>query len=166
MIGKEFRGILTKYTNIPPSGDNEPCVQIVIKHTNYGDIQRLMGHFEKALDTTHIQNVFAYPVMWSKMTFDVANYHPNYYLVEFDEMEFHARLQKIEVTKKNVEGIDSFEYNFHFKKEISDEDGKTAYIYLKHKEEDDDGKKVLVEYPTTINLADEPQDTSANADIL
>jgi hypothetical protein len=166
MIGKQFNGILNKYTTMPPSGDNEPCVQVVIKHTNAGDIQSLMGHFEKALDTKNIQSVFAYPVMWSKMIFDVSDYHPNYYLVEFDEMEFNAKLQKIEVSKKLDEGIDVFEYNFHFKKEISDGDSKNAYIYLKHKEEDEDGKKVLVEYPVTINLADEPQDTSANADIL
>lgn len=167
MIGKNFRGILTKYTNVPPNGENEPYVQVVIKHINEGDVQTLMTTFEQALDTTHIQNVFDYPTMWSKMTFDVSDYKPNYYLVEFDEIEFNARLQKIDIVKKNVEGIDSFEYNFYLKKEISDIDSKTAYIYLKHKEDDDrTGKKVLVEYSTTINLADEPQDTSANSDIL
>lgn len=166
MIGKEIQGILTKYTNVPPSGDNEACVQVVIKHTSSGDVQNLMSHFEKALDTTNIQSMFEYPVRWSKLVFDVSDYDPNYYLVEFDEMEFNARLQKIEVTRKTEEGIDSFDYNFHFKKEISDSDGKNAYIYLKHKEENEDGKKVLMDYPVLINLCDEPQTHSSDNELL
>ncbi len=166
MIGKEFQGVLTKYTTIPPSGDSEPCVQLVIKHTNSGDVQNLMKHFEQALSTTNIQSMFAYPVMWSKLVFDVADYDPNYYLVEFDELEFNAKLQKIEVSRKTEEGIDTFDYLFHFKKEISDIDGKTAYIYLKHKEENEDGKKVLMEYPVLINLCDEPQQHSSDDELL
>ena len=64
MINKEFSGILMKYTNIPPSGDSEPCVQVSIKHTSEGDIQNLMSHFESALETENIQRLFAYPVKY------------------------------------------------------------------------------------------------------
>lgn len=170
MLGKEFRGILLKYTTVPPSGDNEPCVHVVIKHTSDGDVQTLMKHFEKGLDinTNHenFQGPFTYPITWSKIAFDVSDFRPNYYEIEFDEMIFHGRLQKIEVTQKREDGIGSFEYQFHFKKEINDGDSKMAYMYLKHKEENEDGKKELVEYPVLINLVDEPSDSSADSELL
>lgn len=166
MIGKEIKCIMTKYTNVPASGDVEPHVQFILKHTNVGDVQTLMGYFEKALDTTNIQSLFNYPVRWSKQEIDVSDYQPNYYLIEFDEVEINAKLQKIVITRKLDEGIDSFDYTFHFKKEMEEQDVKIAYIYPKHKEENEDGKKILVEYSTTINIAQEPTDTSTNADIL
>ena len=156
MLNKTIKSMLTKYTTLPPSSKKEEAsIQFVIKHSNSGDVQELMTTFEKGLKTENIQSVFKYPIMWSHISFDVSDYEPNMYKIEFDEMVLEAKLVKIDVSRKTKDGIDDFEYNFHFNKPISDDDGKMSYIYLRRKEENDEGKKSYVLYDVKIELAEE-----------
>lgn len=156
MIGKEFNAVMTKHSFV--SRQNETMVEVSLKYTNAGDVQTFMEAFEDELDTSNIQNMFTYPVRWSKLTFDVADYDPNYYHIEFDEIEFFARLLNIQITRKSDNGIDTFEYTINLIKEVGADnaDAIVAKTYLKHKEENEDGKLVAVDYPVLMRLADDP----------
>jgi hypothetical protein len=102
------------------------------------------------------------------MTFDVSDYEPNYYHIEFDEIEFFARLNSIQVTRKTAEGIDTFDYTINFIKEVGadNSDAIVASTYLKHKEENEDGKMILMEYPVLVKIAEDPAKASASTDDL
>lgn len=166
MIGKEFNAVMTKHSFVVIN--NATMVEVALKYSNAGDVQSFMEPFERELKTTNIQNVFDYPVRWSKMTFDVSDYDPNYYHIEFDEIEFFARLTSIQVTRKTAEGIDTFDYTINFVKEVGadNSDAIVASTYLKHKEENEDGKMILMEYPVLVKLAEDPAKASASTDDL
>lgn len=170
MIGKAFAGILHKYTNHGPSKDEDAYVEVAIKHTCVGDVQSLMKHFEKELSVSDVQKYFNYPVKLKKFTLEAEDIHPlthdNYYSIEFDEMQFYAKFLKLDVTRKFDNGTDVFDYTFVFKKEICVDDSKNVLSYLKHKEENEDGKLVLVEYTTLINLAEQPKESNSDLELL
>jgi hypothetical protein len=155
MINKQFLGVMTKHTHAYI--DNEVFVKIGIKHTDVGDIQTFLSSFEEKLSATNVKSLFEYPVRWKKIVIDTSDYEKNTFLVGFDEIEFDAQLQEIHVTRKNRHGLDSFEYTLHFLKEVGrdNEDSTIAKTYLKYKEENEEGKLVIKEFPVDLELLDE-----------
>jgi len=71
--------------------------------------------------------------------------------VKFDLMELKASLQTIKITQKETTEDLIFKYDMTFFKKQDKEADTWFATYLKHKEEDEDGKKYLVEYDVTIH---------------
>ena len=69
----------------------------------------------------------------------------------------------IAITKKIKDGISSFDYTLSFRKDVDgNKDSIAAKTYLKYKEENEDGKKVLVEFNVTLTPTDAPISTNSN----
>jgi hypothetical protein len=61
------------------------------------------------------------------------------------------------VVKKVKGGISSFDYTLSFRKDVEgDKDSIAAKTYLKYKQENEDGKKVLVEFDVKLVPTDPP----------
>ena len=153
MLNKHWNGILSKFS-LAKKGEHV-CIVLSIKHTNEGDVQNFIDSFEKELGTDNYTQLFKYPVRWKKLVIDTSDYEKNTFDVEFDEVDFKAKLVEINVSAKRKNGIDVFEYVLNFVKDVETEDTTSAYTYLNNKEENEDGKKVLVEYDVKLSLSDE-----------
>ena len=70
--------------------------------------------------------------------------------IKFDTMDIKATLQTIKITQKETTNDLIFKYDLTFIKK-QDKDADTWFAtYLKHKDEDEDGKKYLTEYDVEI----------------
>jgi hypothetical protein len=153
MLNKDWSGYMTKFGHAKK--DETVCVTFTLKHVNEGEIQSFLNSFEKELATNNFKQLFEFPVRWKKLVIDTSDYEKRHFNVEFDEIEFKATLLEISITRKVKNGMDVFEYLLNFAKDVEVEDATAAVTYLNNKEENEDGKKVLVEYPVTLTLSDE-----------
>jgi hypothetical protein len=162
MLGKEFRGSMTKHTYA--CKDNVAFVQVEIKHINANEVQTFLDKFQTILGITNVSSLFMHPVQWNKLEIPTFDYDKNYVKVEFDEIEFTGYLLNIKVVKKWVDDTETFEYTFVFSKEVSKDDAMIATTYLKRKDENEEGKKVVTEFPTIISLIDKPTEYESVSD--
>jgi len=153
MLNTNWDGIMTKHLH--GKQDETVYSKVVIKHTNEGDVQSFINSFEKELGTNNYKQLFEFPVRWKKLSIDTSDYTKNYFLVEFDEIDFNAKLVDISISRKNKNGIDVFEYMLTFIKDVENGDTAIAVSYLNNKEENEDGKKVFVEYSVKLTLTEE-----------
>ena len=155
MLNKTWDGVMTKFGHAKK--EETVCAVLTLKHTNEGDVQNFLDSFEKELETNNFKQLFEFPVRWKKLAIDTSDYEKNYFNVEFDEIEFNAKLVEISVTRKVKNGIDNFEYQMTFTKEVETEDAVAAVTYLNNKEENEEGKMVIVEYPVNLKLVEAPK---------
>lgn len=163
MLRKDgFKGVMTKHA-FGVSRDNV-FVSVDIKHVSNSPDQYFLESFEKEAKIPNLQNLFENPVAWSTQSFKLAEY-PLFYEVEFDEIVFTARLVTLKVVKKIKDGIDIFEYTLGFRKDVEgdNKDAIAAKKYLKYKEENEEGKKVLIEFDVKLIPTDEPASTTRSA---
>lgn len=142
---KAFAGILTKVQS--HAKDEEVVMRFEIKHTMEGDNQIFLDSFAKKCNQENVANYFLYPVVWKNIQIE-ANYR---FKVEFDEVEFEAVLKGIKVTRSFKKGMEFFTYTLQFEKEIEQDSDLTFTSYLNQKEENDQGKKVLIEYSVYLS---------------
>ena len=156
MIDKTFSATLKKYE--PVRGENNIFIKIVIKHTNHGEIQTFLNPMSKKL-ALDFEQLFTFPVRWKKMVFDTSDYDRKTYNIKFGDVEFVADLDDISITHKFLDGAEIFEYYFGFSKESSKDtlDRLMAEAYLNYKEEDENGKKIAVEFDVTAVLLEKVQ---------
>lgn len=166
MLDGEFYGVMTKHTHA--FIDNEVFVKIGIKHTNVGDVQSFLSSIEDKLNIKNIKPLFAYPVRWKKLVIDTSDYEKNTFDVSFDEITFQATLNDIQISRKTKDGTDIFEYTLNFRKEVGvdNEDSVTAKTYLKYKEENEDGKMVIKEFPVELTLLNVVKKVTPDADLF
>jgi hypothetical protein len=151
--GLSFQGI---FFNKKESRDsqNRCVVSLTIKHSDKsGGVQSFLDSFSEKTGIM-VTQAFAEPVNWNKINFKItANL---VFSVEFDEMEFEARLSAINVARKysKKDEVDVYEYNLVFDKPTSEDNFDIAFseTYLKYTEEDADGKKSLAEFPVSLKL--------------
>lgn len=163
MLRKDgFKGIMTKHA-FGVSRDNV-FVSVDIKHVSNSPDQYFLESFEKEANIPNFQNLFETPVAWSAQSFKLSEY-PLFYEVEFDEIVFTARLVTLKVVRKIKDGKDVFEYTLGFRKDIEGEnkDAIAAKKYLKYKQENEDGKKVLVEFDIKLVSTDEPASSTRSS---
>ena len=155
MLGKEgFKGVMTKHT-YGVTRDNV-FVNIAIKHTSNYPKQHFLESFEKVAGLQNVDSLFSNPIEWDNIKLKLEEY-PFYYEVEFDSIVFVARLMSVGVVKKVKGGISSFDYTLSFRKDVEgDKDSIAAKTYLKYKQENEDGKKVLVEFDVKLVPTDPP----------
>jgi hypothetical protein len=156
MLRKEgFKGVMIKH-NYGVTRDNV-FVNIAVKHTSNHPNQYFLESFENEAKMTNIHSLFESPIEWDNLKLKLDDY-PFFYEVEFDKIVFVARLMSISIVKKIKAGISSFEYTLAFRKDVEgdNKDSITAKTYLKYKEENEDGKKVLVEFDVILKPTDAP----------
>lgn len=89
---------------------------------------------------------------WENIKFK--KYIPNVN-VKFDEMDIRASLTDIKITRKETQADLIYKYDMTFIKKQEVEIDTHLNSYLKHKEEDEDGKKCFSLYDVTINRNEE-----------
>jgi predicted solute-binding protein len=74
--------------------------------------------------------------------------------VSFDEVDFDCDLTEIAVSRKIKNGAESFEYVLTFSKDVGLQNEDSAFVktYLKYKEEDENGKKKIVEFDVNLTV--------------
>lgn len=150
-----FTATMTKHSFVVKNDNVFVC--LAIKHTSIGDVQHFLESFEKELKTTNIDTIMSYPVRWSKTTIDTDDYD-QYMEVEFADIVFVAKLTSINISRSTKDGSDVFDYILNFRKDVEgdNKDSITAKTYLKYKEENEDGKKVIVQFPVGMKLTEAP----------
>lgn len=156
MLNKPFTGHLIKHTFRNAEGN--VYTEMAIKTVATGDLQLMGGWISKALEAAkgtpvNIAHLFTAPIMWKRIVIDLENLHTEPVAVAFDEMEFEANLRSLTVSVKVKGDMVSFDYTLALSKESDTEfDTKFATTYLKYKEEDENGKKKIVNFPIEITI--------------
>lgn len=144
--------------------EDEVLSKVSIKHTNEGDVQNFLDSFEDILGTNNFKQLFTFPVRWKKMVIDTSDYDKNNFIIDFDEIQFNGKLIDISISRKYKNGSDIFEYVLTFSKEVEHEDIAIVVAYLNRKEEDEDGKKITVEYNVKLELTADTNATPTEFD--
>jgi hypothetical protein len=152
MLDKAFPAVLTKHTHFYEEDD--VFVKFSIRFINEGDIQTFIDSFDQKVTGGDLKRNFDYPIIWKKIVLDTTDYEKTHFKVQFDEVEFDADLIEIAVNKKSKKGVVTFEYIMTFIKDVGEEneDSRFAKSYLKYKEEDENGKKKLIEFDVTLTI--------------
>lgn len=159
MINKPFKGTLTKCSHF--SKDNNVLVKFTVKHSEIGQVQFFLESIEKELKHKNIMSLFDYEVQWKSITLDASDWIKNYFVLDFDESQFDARLTEIKITRKSKQGSDHFDYIMTFQKELgaNNQDSIFAKTYLNYKEEDENGKKIVILFDVNLTPTEEPKST-------
>lgn len=165
MINNPFLGVLKKYQPFRRNEDGNIFIDILIKHVNHGGVQTFLDSFSTKLGIDNVKPLFEFPVRWEKLVINTSDYVHPAYKVTFEEADFVAELQKIGITQKFVDDGEVFEYSLHFFKEASSDalDRVIAESYLNYKEENPDGKRVVVEFEVNLELLEHIEQTVADA---
>jgi len=152
MIDKIFPGTLIKHTHFYE--ENDVFVKFSIKHTSEGDVQSFIDSFEQKIANDSIKSLFNYPIRWKKIVIDTTDYEKCHMNVSFDEVDFDCDLTEIAVSRKIKNGAESFEYVLTFSKDVGLQNEDSAFVktYLKYKEEDENGKKKIVEFDVNLTV--------------
>ena len=144
MINGLFTGHLSK--NSAKVVEEDVYVEFVITHISKNDpTQDFLDNFSEIYDT-NIGSCLNNP-QWDNIKFSTIIPKLD---IKFDVMDIKATLNTIKITKKDTPKELSFKYDLTFiKKQEKDIDSVFA-TYLKHKDEDEDGKKTITEYEIEI----------------
>lgn len=145
MMGDLFSGVLSKYGGKVIDGD--VYIEFVITHTSKNEPeQEFLNSFDEEF-STNLSSHFRNP-LWNSIKFPTSKD----FTVKFDQMDkFNATLSELKVSQKEKNDEVVFKYDLvFFKRQKKDIDDVLA-SYLKHKEENEDGKNVLVEYDVELS---------------
>lgn len=146
----EFSGIMLKHAPVVKKNDVFASVQI--KTSERGPIRTFVKPFQEA-GVEGLVDLFKEETLpWNKMTLPLNDYDL-YYSVTFDNVKFDAKLINIAVTTKKIKDASVTDYVLSFTKCIETNDSNVSY-YIKHKEENEEGKMELVEYPIHLEKID------------
>ena len=146
MLNEYFPAHLSKF--ISKTKEDEVVVEFQLTHTtSEGDATLFLQEFASEFQY-NLMNCFRSNPEWKAIKFD---YFVPKLSMKFDGMDLKADLVGINVTQKETASEIKFKYDLIFNKSHEpDIDSVFATTYLKRKEENEDGKKVLVEYDTLI----------------
>lgn len=152
-----FQASLDKF-GYKSHGESVSNVVLNIKHSSEGEIQNFLDDIEKVFNRENVRTLFTPPVQWSKMIVNGGNIGLNVSII-FDEVEFDAILSTITVARKFKQGIESYEYNIAFEKEVDSDNLDKVLIteYLKRKHKNEDDKTVLTMFQVKIRRAEDPK---------
>jgi len=145
MLNDMFTGHLSKFS--AKVIDEDVFVQFTITHISKNEPdQNFLDNFAEEY-ASNINRCFTNPE-WDNIKFSKTIPNMN---IKFDgQMELVAILNNIKITQKETTKDIIFKYDMTFlKKQEKDIDTYFA-TYLNHKEEDEDGKKMLTEYEIEI----------------
>lgn len=126
--------------------DDDVMTEITITYTSKNDPnQDFLDDFAEEFQS-NIHKCLVDPE-WSNVTFKKVIPSLD---IKFDSMEFKATLQTIKISQKETPKDLTFKYDFTFIKKQDKEIDTYIATYLKHKEEDEDGKSQLVMYDVEV----------------
>jgi len=166
MINQTFSGTLKKYEPVRTI-DGDIFIKILIKHSNHGGVQTFLNDFSKKL-SLDLEPLFVFPVRWDKISFSTKDYGRKTYNITFESETFTANLDKISISRKLIDGTDIFDYSMEYSKEPSIDilDKLMVEAYLNYKEEDENGKKHVVEYAIRTELLERVQQGQLDTSIF
>ena len=137
---KAFSGVLTRIGS--KAIDENVVLSFNIRHIEEGDIQTFLDSYEKKCELENIKCLFQYPVQWKSVHVE-SRYK---FRIEFDEIECEGILLGIKVRRSYKKGSEFFTYDLEFQKEMEKDSDLFLSTYLNQKEEDENGKKALIQY--------------------
>ena len=144
MIGDIFTGILAKFG--AKVIEEDVYAEFVITHTSRNEPdQDFLDSFDEEFGTNW-SKCLNNP-QWSNIKFSTSHE----VTVKFDAMEFKANLSEVKISQKETAGELVFKYDLVFYKKPEKDQDLAFQSYLKHKEEDENGKKHLVEYDVELS---------------
>ena len=145
MLNDLFTGHLSKFS--AKVVDEDVYIEFGITHVSKNEPnQTFLDNFSEELGNS-INTCLTNPE-WDNIKYSI-NIPLN---IKFDVMELKASLQTIKITQKETTDDIIFKYDMIFLKK-QDKDADTWFAtYLKHKDEDDEGKKYLTEYDVEISI--------------
>jgi len=145
LINGEFTGHLSKFS--AKVIEEDVYVEFIITYLSKNNMSEdFLDTFSEEYDNG-INKATKFPE-WDNIKFSV--YCPNLN-IHFDVMDIRATLEGIKITQKETSDDHIVKYDLTFiKKQEKDSDTYLA-TYLKHKDENDEGKRVLSEYTISIS---------------
>jgi len=144
MINDMFPGYLSKFG--AKMVDSDVVMEFVITHVSKNEPdQNFLNNFSEEFNN-NVNRCMTYPE-WDNIKFTTVIPLD----VKFDVMEMQATLQTIKITQKETAEDVIVKYDLTFQKK--QEEGADTHFatYLNYKEEDDEGKKHLVEYDVEMS---------------
>lgn len=143
MIGDLFTGILSKYDG--KNIDGSVYTTFVITHISRNEPdQEFLDSFDDEFGTNW-SKCMNNP-QWSNIKFTTSHE----VTVKFDEMEFKAVLSDVKVSQKESKGEMLFKYDIAFYKTPQPDVDLVFQSYLNHKEPNEKGKDIIVEYDVEL----------------
>ena len=143
--GKAFTGVLTRIGS--KAIEENVVLSFNIKHLEEGELQTFLNSYQDKCKQQNIKNLFNFPVNWKSINIE-ANYR---FRVEFDEIEFIADLKAIKVKRTYKNATETFQYDLEFQKPMEKDSDLFLSTYLNQKEENENSKKVLIQYSTYLH---------------
>jgi hypothetical protein len=146
MLTKTFKSRLSKLSS--KKKDDNVVLEFVLTHTSEETVQDFLSSLDTAYNLS-LRHPFTSDVInWKRITFDVSI---PLLVVEFESLKMNAILLGINVVRREVEGGEVFKYDLIFNKSHDpDIDSVFAITFLNRKEEDENNKKVFLEYDTVV----------------
>lgn len=143
MIGDLFTGILSKFDGKNIGGSVYTTFVITHLSRNEPD-QEFLDSFGEEFGTNW-SKCLNNP-QWDNIKFSTSHEVE----IKFDEMEFKAVLSDLKISQKETAGEVVFKYDLVFYKTPSPDQDLILQSYLKHKEPNENGKDVIVEYDVEL----------------
>ena len=146
MINDVFTAHLSKFS--AKVVDEDVYIEFGITHVSKNEFDQVfLDNYSDAMGNT--VNKCLNDPEWDNIKF--TQYVPNM-SIKFDVMEFNATLHTIKISKKETAEDIIFKYDLIFLKKQDKDDDTFFATYLKHKDEDDDGKKYLTQYDVEMTV--------------
>jgi len=146
MLNDLFTGYLSKFS--AKVVDEDVYIEFGITHVSKNESdQNFLDNFSEEFNS-NIKDCLNMPE-WDSIKFSKTI--PGMF-IKFDTMNVKATLQTIKITQKETANDLIFKYDLTFIKKQEKESDTWFATYLKHKDEDDDGKKYLTEYDIEITM--------------
>jgi len=146
MLNKPFKSRLSRLSS--KKIEDQVVQEFVLTYTSEDAVQGFLSSLDDAFDLSLRHPFTSDTINWKRIVFEVPVPH---LVVKFDALTMNAMLAGISVSRKEVKDGDVFKYDLVFHKSHNpDIDSVFAITYLNRKEEDEDDKKVFLEYDTEI----------------
>lgn len=157
-----FEAVLTKIGTKSKADIDKVVIDFSIRHVSEYEKQSFLDTYETKCGIANINCLFEYPVQWKSLNLE-ANY---IFKLDFDEVEdIHCVLKSIKVKRKiptKLGQSESYTYDLSFEKEIESGDEDWFFAsYLNRKEEDENGKKILIKYHVNMVPVESAEDYSS-----
>jgi len=153
---KAFGGVLSSVSS--KAVEENVVMAFNIRHVAEGEVQAFLNSYESKTVASNIKALFNNPVQWKSINLEV----DMGFTVEFDSIEFSATLKEIKIARAYKKGSEFFTYNLSFTKETDPDTDQIFQTYLNQKDEDEDGKKHLINY--SVFLTPKAEFTSKDAE--
>ncbi len=166
MLIETFKSRLSRLSS---KKDGDQVVQeFVLTYVSMDVVQMFLQSVDEKYEMFLRHAFITDTINWKSIVYDIRIPFLN---IEFDALKMTATLVGISISRKSTKEGEVFKYNLIFHKEHDPSiDSVFAITFLNRKEEDEDGKKVFLEYDTTITplsgaqikiMEDEKEDVDA-----